>query len=202
MNALPVRAILAALLLAATGSVHAHPGHDSGEGGGFIAGLLHPLTGADHLLALLAIGLWGGVSARQRHERAGTAALPLALFAAGAAWSLSAALPALPEQVFQEQALAFSVLVLGLLVATRQRLLRGASVLLVGLFALLHGGAHDHDWRGFAQPATLAAGTVTATAALAVGSSLGHALRDAGHWARRAAGGVVAAAGLLLMASA
>lgn len=195
MHKTSLRPALAALLLAAAGAACAHPGHDGGHGG-FLAGLLHPLSGADHLLALLAIGLCSGLSARRWRAQAGLAALPLALFAAGVAWGLTAPLP-----VLLEPALAWTVLALGLLVAASPRLPRTASLPLVGLFALLHGGAHGQDWRGGAQPLALAAGAVAATAILlAAGGGLGRVLGEAGVWARHAAGAAVAAAGLLLMA--
>ncbi|WP_458526825.1 HupE/UreJ family protein, partial [Onishia taeanensis] len=54
---------LAPLALAAAGAASAHAGHEAGTGG-MMAGLLHPLTGLDHLLALIAIGLWSVRQAR------------------------------------------------------------------------------------------------------------------------------------------
>ena len=190
------RPVLAALLLVA-GPALAHPGHDTADGG-FLAGLFHPLTGADHLLALLAIGLWSGLAARDRRMQVEQAVLPLALFAGGVGWGLSMPVPALLEP-----ALAGTVLALGLLIAASQRLPRSATLLAVGVFAMLHGGAHGHDWQTRAHPAALAAGALVGTGLLlAFGSGLGYWLRDASRWTRRAAGAAVAAAGLLLMAGA
>ena len=46
---------------------------DHGQAGGFLAGLLHPVGGLDHVLAMVAVGLWGADDARRQHLRGATA---------------------------------------------------------------------------------------------------------------------------------
>lgn len=198
MKRICVRIALAALSLTAAQTASAHAGHQAGDTG-LLAGLLHPLTGIDHLLALLAIGLWIGLPARRLpHERTWMPLLLLSAFALGIAWGWSATMPSRLEA-----AVAFSVLAVGLLLAASQRLHRGLSAALLCAFALLHGSAHGSDWHGAGQPFALAGGALAATALLlAAGIGLGHALRDCGAWLRRATAAGLAAAGLLLMAGA
>lgn len=62
------RSLLPALLAAATLPALAHTGADAGHHHGFTAGFLHPLTGMDHLAAMVAVGLWSALAARSRRE--------------------------------------------------------------------------------------------------------------------------------------
>lgn len=112
----------------------AHPGHGAHEAG-FVAGLLHPLSGLDHLLALLGVGLWS-----QQQGGAARVWMPLSFAAAilgGAALAgLGVALPGM------ELGIAASVLIVGLLVASARALALGWAVALGAFFALFHGYAH------------------------------------------------------------
>lgn len=127
---------LAALgLLAFSPLALAHPGH---EAQGLLAGFMHPLTGLDHLLVMLAVGLWAG--------RIGGAArwqLPVtfvAVMALGAVIGMAGyRLPAI------ETLLAASVMALGALLVISQRLPRALQAGLVALFALFHGIAHGSE---------------------------------------------------------
>jgi len=106
----------------------AHIGTDVHSHGSFMTGLLHPLSGLDHLLAMLAVGVWSAVSAR----RAGPALLwgPLAfanMLVLGALLGLQGLGGAAVEPM-----VAASVLALGLLVLTRQGMNAAASMVLVG----------------------------------------------------------------------
>jgi urease accessory protein len=173
---------LAVLMLALPAA--AHPGH---EESGLAAGLLHPLTGLDHLLALLALGLWSG---RQRQG----AVLPpvfLVLMALGAscAGMLGAAmLPAL------ELSIAATVLLLGVLAATALRMPPQLAAALTSLCGLLHGMAHGRELGGMAS----GAGFLLASALLmGVGMAAGSGL---GVRARRMAGAAIGAVGLCLLA--
>lgn len=180
----------------------AHVGQDGAAHHGLLAGLLHPFTGLDHLLAMLAVGTWGALSLPAaasdggRLQRLGTAArLPLVFAALLLVGALAAAaglrLPAV------EPVIAASLLVLGLLVALRSRLPAMAASALVGGFALFHGAAHGTELGS----AAALAGMVAATAVLhAAGLALGFALRDRSPWLGRLAGGATAVvgAGLLL----
>lgn len=161
------------------------------EGAGFTAGLGHPLFGPDHLLAMVAVGLWAaqlGGRAIWQVPAAFVVALSL-----GAGLALAGvALPAV------EPGIMASVLVLGLLVAGAVRLPAAAGMAVVGLFALCHGHAHGAEMPAAAHPLLYGLGFVLATIALhAVGVALGlAAARLAAPAASRYAGAAVAAAGL------
>lgn len=172
----------AALGLAALGwalPALAHPGH--GVESGFAMGLLHPLTGLDHLLALLAVGLW---SRQQRH---GVVLPPtfLVLMALGA--SMAAVLPAMPAL---ETSIAATVLLLGVLAAFALRVPAALSVATVGLCGFLHGLAHGQELSGMAS----GAGFLLASAALMALGAL------PGERVRRLAGAAIGAAGVVLLA--
>lgn len=178
---------LAALTLAA-GTASAHTG-DHGTLTGFAGGLTHPLLGLDHLLAMLAVGLW----AAQQGGRALwaiPAAFVAAMLAGGVlAWS-GVALP----QV--EGAIALSVLALGLLVVARLRAPLAAGMSIAAGFALFHGYAHGLEMPLAASPAQYALGFVLATACLHGAGVAGSLL---GRRAVRLAGAGIAATGVALM---
>lgn len=153
---MPLNCSLAALALLFTAtSACAHPGQDAAS---FAAGFAHPFAGLDHLLAMLAVGLYAAT-------RAGTMrwALPatfvVAMLGGAGIGATGLALPAV------EAGIAASVLVLGLLIAFMVRLPLAAALPLVALFALLHGHAH-HAEMGSSALATYAAGFVIASAIL------------------------------------
>lgn len=188
------------LIVAATAAL-AHPGHDAATVGASLwAGLAHPFTGADHLLAMAAVGVWSALVAR---SAADTLRLPLvfvALMLAGAALGLAGmALPAV------EPMIAVSLLVVGLMLALRTRLPAWAGTLLVGGFAVFHGYAHGAELPATAAalPAVLAyvGGFAVATMALhLLGIGAGTLLRRHAGWLARVAGAGVAlyGAGLLV----
>lgn len=211
LSMLPVAALSA--------GAYAHPGHDvHSVSASLWSGLLHPLTGMDHLLAMVAVGVWSAIASidaasfslsrlRDRgRERADTGAsmlrLPLTfvtLMLIGAALGLSGIpLPAV------EPMIAASLLVVGLLVALRARLPMMSGMALVGGFAVFHGYAHGAELPASAQalPAVLAyvGGFAAATMALHVaGIAAGTALRRHAPWLARAAGAGVALYGVGLM---
>ena len=174
-----VVAVLAGLAVALPAC--AHPGHPDS---GFTTGLLHPLTGLDHLLALLAVGLW---SREQRHG----AVLPpvfLVLMALGAACAgAGLALPAL------ETSIAATVLLLGGLVACapgwQRRLPPQFAVVVVAGCAFLHGLAHGVELAGAASGAGF---LLTSAALMTLGALPGARLR-------RMAGAAIGALGLCLL---
>lgn len=111
----------------------AHPGHNLSPG--FMAGALHPWSGVDHVLAMLAIGLWAAQQGGRMRW-----AVPLSfvlLMLAGDAMGVAGL-----QFGAVEQGIAASVCVLGLLLATATRLPLMASVTVAGGFALFHGYAH------------------------------------------------------------
>lgn len=164
----------------------AHPGHETGA---FGAGFAHPFGGADHLLAMLALGLW----AAQAGGRA-VWALPVAflgaMLAGGSAGAAGFSFPAV------EPVILASVIVLGAMVALAARLPLGAAVVMAALFGWAHGWAH-----GAEGPAsgllTYAAGFVAATALLHL-AGIGIA-RGTPRLILRGAGGALACAGAALM---
>lgn len=131
----------------------AHDGHTFG----FAGGLLHPLTGADHLLAMLAVGLWAGVLGGRA-----VWALPVAFVAALASGAgLGVAGVMLP---MLEPGILASVVVLGAMAALALRLPLGVAVAGVAGFGLLHGMAHGAEVAGPFAP--FAAGFIASSIAL------------------------------------
>ena len=190
---LPLVRLAAVALAAAPAAVLAHAGSDGGTHHGLVSGFLHPLTGPDHLAAMVAVGLWSALTAA-RTGVASYARVPLAFatlllvgaLLAGAGWQFPAV----------EPAIAASLLVLGLLVAGRRALPQAAATVLVGGFALFHGAAHGLEL----GPGWALAGMVLATALLhGAGLLLGHALRRHSPWWPRLAGGATAALGAALL---
>lgn len=174
----------------------AHPGADAGAHHGFLAGLLHPLTGLDHLAAMVAVGLWSGLNARRASDAAWAPLGFAAMLLVGALLGLTGtALPGV------EPMIAASLLVLGLLVATRLRLSGPAGAALAGAFALFHGVAHGAELAAQGDAFATLAGMLAATLALHVaGLAAGLALRRTHAWAPRIAG--AAGAGVALFGAA
>jgi urease accessory protein len=114
----------------------AHTGH--GATSGFWPGLHHPLSGLDHITAMLAVGLW----AAQLGGRA-LWAVPLS-FVSVMALGGSLGVSGVPIP-YAEQGIVMSVLILGVMIAAAVRLPLGMSCALVGLFALCHGYAHGAE---------------------------------------------------------
>lgn len=155
MKRLPVVATTLALL-ALPGTALAHPGH--GAGGGLVAGLLHPLTGADHLAAMLLAGAWaGGIGGRAARV------LPAVLLAAMLGGFATAGLvPA----ALAEALIAASVVGLALAAVLRLRpplWLAAAAVMLAGLG---HGFAHGLEAPGGAARLGFVAGFLATATAL------------------------------------
>jgi len=190
-------ALLAAALLPLAAS--AHTGVDGGLHHGLVAGFMHPLTGTDHLAAMVAVGVWSALSARRAWPDLLWAPLAFAgMLLAGALVGLAGLqLPAV------EPMIAASLLVLGLLVAARVHLPAGVAMAVVGLFAVFHGVAHGHELAGEHDAALTLAGMVGATVLLhAAGIALGWALRHANAWLPRIAGAAVVGLGATLLAQA
>lgn len=167
---------LAALVISLPAA--AHPGHAET---GFAAGLLHPLTGLDHLMALLAVGLCSRRQGREGHGAVLPAAF-LIMMALGASTGLAP--PAL------ETSIAATVLLLGGLAASGWRLAPQAAVMLVGACGFLHGLAHGRELSGMASGAGF---LLASSLVIGVGALVSPRLR-------RMAGTAIGAAGLCLLA--
>ena len=182
--------VIAAMFFAPT-LAHAHTG--VGAVHGVANGLLHPLTGLDHLCAMIAVGLW----AAQRGGRA-LWAVPLTFVCVmtfGAALGMAGiGLPLV------ETGIIASVLILGVLVAAAVRLPLPVSMGIVGLFALCHGHAHGAEMPATASGFTYGIGFVAMTVMLHLaGIGLGLAMQKFGSEKMlRCTGGAVAACGLYL----
>jgi urease accessory protein len=170
---------------------HAHAA--DGTLGGFASGFLHPLNGVDHVLAMLAVGLWGA--------QLGPPALwvlpvafPLVMALGGVAGIAGLPLPSV------EWGIALSVIVLGAAIALDQRPPLALAGLLVAVFAIFHGYAHGTELPRQAGPLAYSAGFVVATGSLHLtGIALGLVVHlPNGLRVLRAEGSAIAAAGLYL----
>ncbi|MGQ0671586.1 MAG: HupE/UreJ family protein [Hyphomicrobium sp.] len=182
--------------LAAT-PAFAHVG--DADHGGLMHGLMHPIGGLDHILAMVAVG----VMAAQLGGRA-LWLLPLSfmgmMVAGGVMGFTGIDLP------YVELGIALSVLVLGALVALDAKLPVAAAMAIAGGFAIFHGFAHGAELPAGSSPQEYAAGFVLATALLHVaGIGLGLALAKfaatPGDWITRLAGAATAAVGGMLASS-
>jgi urease accessory protein len=151
--------LAACVLLTASSVAFAHPGHNAS---GLAAGLMHPFSGLDHLLAMVAVGLWAAQGGGRKIWL-----LPvtfMTMLAAGAGLALQwQTLPLV------EAGIAASVLALGLLVALSLQLPVALSMAVTALFGLLHGYAHGLELPESAAPAEYALGFLAATATLHLG---------------------------------
>jgi len=160
------------------------------------AGFSHPLTGADHLLAMVAVGLWASLLGGRALW-----AVPAAFVTAMSVGFLAAlgglGLP------FVEPVIAASVVVIGLLAMVALQVPAAVGMAVVGFFALFHGYAHGLELGG-ASGLSFMAGFAAATALLhGAGVALGLGLGGrAGRTAARIAGGLAALGGLWLVAGA
>lgn len=191
------RRALAALAAVLPAAAFAHTGVDGHSHLDFWAGFLHPLTGMDHLAAMVAVGLWSALAAR----RAGPGLLwgPLGfagMLLVGALLGLQGMqVPAV------EPMIAASLLATGLLVVTRWRVPGIAAALIVGVFAVFHGLAHGHELAEAPSAWATLSGMLAATVLLHLaGLGTGWALRGASAWLPRAAGAAVAVFGVALLA--
>lgn len=148
-----MKIILLLLASVLSASAHAH------AGAGSAPGFLHPLSGLDHLLAMLVLGLWAG-------QRGGRALwlLPgtfVAMIAVGGFLGASGV-----HVPFVEQGIVVSVIVLALLVSVPVRPPLATSAAIVGLFALFHGHAHGLEMPANASGLAYGAGFMLASASL------------------------------------
>lgn len=169
------------------------------EGAGFAHGFLHPVGGWDHLLAMVAVGLWAA-------QRGGKAfwALPATFVASmilGGVFGMTGV--ALPQV---ELGIAASVIVLGAVIAVQARFPLALCVAVVGGFGVFHGQAHGAEMPVAATPALYALGFVLATALLhatglaSVALTRKLALDTVSQWTVRASGAAMSLAGVALVA--
>jgi urease accessory protein len=182
------------LISAMAGNAMAHT--EVGVAGGLISGFLHPIYGLDHLVAMVAVGLWGA-----QLEKPAIWLLPITfpvVMAIGGLIGITGvALPAI------ETGIALSALVLGIMVAFRVKPPIGIAAAIVGFFAIFHGYAHGAELPEAANPLSYGVGFVVSTGLLHLaGIVLGVLTRwPIGTHAVRTMGGIIAALGVYFSAA-
>ena len=183
---------MAVLMAFATQGAAAHT--QAGVPGGLASGFLHPLTGMDHLAAMVAVGIWGA--------QLGAPAIwvlpitfPLVMAFGGVLGIDGVPLP------MPELAIALSAVILGAAVALRLRIAFGWAAIVVGVFAIFHGHAHGAELPHAANPLAYGIGFVTATGLLHLGGiAIGTLLRwPAGDRLIRGLGLAIAATGCIFL---
>ncbi len=192
----PSRVLLIGILALPAAAAWAHSsGH--GEVAGFTSGFLHPLLGFDHLLAMVAVGLWGAFL--------GAPALwllpvvfPLVMAMGGVLGIAGVPLPGV------EVGIAVSALVLGAMVATAARPPLWLAAVIVGLFGIFHGHAHGTELPDAGNALTYTLGFVVCTGLLHVaGIAFGLVVRwPAGRLVVRCLGGLIGLAGIVFLVAA
>jgi urease accessory protein len=184
--------VLVALLAQWPAIAFAH--EESGQAAGFLAGLAHPVSGLDHVLAMVAVGLWGAVLGAPAIWVL-PVAFPLVMAFGGLMGLLGFPLPGV------EIGIALSAMVLGAMVLAEVRPPLWLAALIVAFFAIFHGHAHGRELPEGTSALLYSLGFVVATGLLhAVGILIGLAHRWAmGRQVVRAAGGGVALAGLFFL---
>ncbi len=183
-------ALIVGALLAASPAL-AHPGH----GGGFSAGFIHPIGGLDHVLAMVAVGLWAAL-----RGHGATLAWPAAFVTAMAAgFGIVQAGFAVPHV---EAMIAASVILLGAAIALRLAAPVWIGAVALAAFGLAHGAAHGMELHG--APLPFAGGFILASLALhGAGIALAALFaRISVRWPARIAGAGLVAAGLAIAAGA
>jgi urease accessory protein len=143
--------------LLATSTVLAH--EQAGVAGGFISGFTHPILGPDHMVAMIAVGLWGA--------QLGNPAIwvlpitfPMVMAFGGLLGIMGVPVP------FVEIDIALSAIVLGAMVALYVKPALWVAALLVGAFAIFHGHAHGAELPQAANVLAYSVGFVVATGLL------------------------------------
>ena len=180
------------MLLVAAEPVLAHD--QPGQARGFLTGFLHPLSGLDHVLAMIAVGLWGA--------QLGAPAIwllpvtfPMVMACGGFIGLLGIPLPGV------EIGIALSALLLGAMVAREARPSLAMAGALVAFFAVFHGHAHGTELPAGQSGLAYSIGFVVATGLLHLaGIAVGVVHRwPAGRIALRVAGAGVAMAGIAFL---
>jgi urease accessory protein len=184
--------IPAALLLLASTGAQAHI--LSNDVHGFGSGFAHPLHGLDHILVMVAVGLWAGqLGGRARWLVPASFIVVMALGGALAMGGL--------HVPYTEEGILLSVLVLGILVAVAVRFPLPASMTIVGIFAFFHGHTHGMEMPANAVGYAYGAGFILATGLLhTAGIGLAYAMHSVKLPVVRWAGAAIALAGICFWA--
>jgi len=198
MNAVrvyPLRAAIIAIALLFAQTAYAHVGSEAAAG--WLTGFMHPISGFDHVLAMIAVGLWGaqlGMPAIWVLP----VAFPLVMVLGAMLGFLGVPLPGI------EFGIAASAILLGVAVMLRWRPPLVVAALLVGVFAIFHGHAHGAELPPEQSAMLYSMGFVIATGLLhALGIGIGTLQRWTwGHGLLRAAGAMIAVGGVMFLSKA
>ncbi|PRD66121.1 Ni/Fe hydrogenase [Malikia granosa] len=183
---------LAILLLSTwlAGTAHAHADASS-LAGGFTSGFLHPVLGWDHVVAMVAVGLWGAFMGEKAVWTL-PVVFPAVMAVGGVLGLLAVPVP------FIEEGIAASAIVIGAMVAAALRPPLWLAAVVVGAFAIFHGHAHGAELPEAANPVLFTAGFMVATGLLHLGGILiGMAVRwPLGLKAVRLCGGLISLLGV------
>lgn len=166
----------------------------AGVGGGLLAGLLHPVRGLDHVVAMVGVGLWGAFLGAPAIWLL-PVVFPLVMAVGGLLGLLGVPLPGV------EVGIALSAIVIGAMVAARARPALWLAAAIVAAFAIFHGHAHGTELPASANPLAYSLGFVIATGLLHLaGVAFGLLVRwPAGVAAVQAGGGLISLAGLYFL---
>ena len=182
--------VLVLILLPESASAHVR----GGDAVGFVTGLLHPVSGLDHVLAMIAVGLWGA-QLGQPAVWLLPVTFPMVMALGGMLGLMGIPLPGI------EIGIAASAIILGIAVLKEMRPPLAVAAVVVALFAIFHGHAHGTELPDGENGLLYSMGFVVATGSLhATGVCMGLVHRWSwGQRVLRLAGGCVAIAGLLFM---
>ena len=168
--------------------------HEGGVAGGLASGFTHPIFGLDHVVAMVAVGLWGAFLGQPAIWLL-PVVFPVVMACGGLLGISGLPIPAV------ETGIAASALALGAVVALALRPPLWVAALLVGVFAVFHGHAHGTELPQAANPLAYGVGFVVATGLLHLsGIALGLLARwPAGLRAVRVGGGAIACAGIYFL---
>lgn len=183
--------VMAVLLLSATpASAHV----ESGQAGGFLSGLSHPVSGLDHVLAMIAVGVWGAQLGPPSVWML-PVAFPMMMAFGGMLGLMGIPVPGI------EIGIAASAIVLGGLIVGEIKMPLIGALVVVALFAVFHGHAHGTELEAGQNAMLYSLGFVICTGTLhAIGIAMGLVHRwEYGRLALRGAGSVAMAGGVFFL---
>lgn len=152
---IPLTLVLMVFILSAPAFAHT----DQQTAGGFISGFTHPVRGWDHVVAMVAVGIWGAYLG-QPSVWALPVVFPVIMAFGGAMGVIGIPVPSV------EFMIALSGIVLGLLIVFAVRLPTVVAAVIVGVFAIFHGYAHGAELPNAANPGIYSIGFVLGTGLL------------------------------------